>query len=112
MNALEFATEVRLHLVAGVDSLAIIETGYCSDLLSDAIANAPVNSVFITVQAHKNTVAVATLVGVPLIILCNNRIAPLDMIDAAIDKKIGIAQTEKSQFEISILVHTILTQTR
>jgi len=40
---------------------------YTSDLLSDVMAHAKDGQALVTIQAHKNTVAVATLVGLPLI---------------------------------------------
>ena len=45
-----------------------IEGGYCGDLLSDCIANAKEGSVWVTIQSHPNTVAVAVLVGIPCIV--------------------------------------------
>ena len=78
--------------------------GYTSDLLSDVMANAEEGSVLITIQTHKNTVAVATLVGVPAIIICNNRPALEDMVDAARDQGIAIFQTSGNQFLTSSLI--------
>ena len=48
---------------------------YCGDLLSDVMANAAEGSGLCTIQAHKNTIAVASLLGLSAIILCNNRTA-------------------------------------
>ncbi len=48
-----------------------IEGGYCGDLLSDCIANAKEGSVWVTIQSHPNTVAVAVLVGIPCIVVSN-----------------------------------------
>ena len=45
-------------LVSEGDDLEI-QNGYTSDLLSDVMGNAPEDSVLITIQAHKNTIAVA-----------------------------------------------------
>ncbi len=38
-----------------------ISDAYTGDLLSDVMGNAPSDSVLMTIQAHKNTVAVASL---------------------------------------------------
>ena len=48
-----------------------IEGGYCGDLRSDCIANAKEGSVWVTIQSHPNTVAVAVLVGIPCIVVSN-----------------------------------------
>lgn len=85
-----------------------IETGYASDLLSDVMANAREGSVFITIQAHKNSVAVASQLDFPAIIICNNREVPSDMIDAAEAEGIAILASKESQYEISYKVHSAL----
>ena len=78
--------------------------GYTSDLLSDVMANAEEDSVLITIQAHKNTVAVSSLAGVVAIIVCNNRPATDDMIEAAREEGIAVFQTEGNQFRTSALI--------
>ncbi|MDX9826512.1 MAG: hypothetical protein RBT73_02085 [Spirochaetia bacterium] len=75
--------------------------GYTSDLLSDVMAHAKTGDVLITIQAHKNSVAVAGLVGAPAIILCNNRPIPDDMVEAAREEGIALFSTPLSQFEVS-----------
>ena len=74
---------------------------YTSDLLSDVMANAEDADVLITIQSHKNTVAVATLVGVGAIVVCNDRPIPDDMIQAARDEKVGIFVSSRNQFTVS-----------
>jgi hypothetical protein len=75
---------------------------YTSDLLSDVMANAKEGGALITIQAHKNTVAVATLANITVIILCNNR--PLqddDMLQTAKDEGIAVIRTKENQFTVS-----------
>lgn len=78
-----------------------ISNAYTSDLLSDVMGNADTDSILITIQAHKNTIAVATLADIHAIILCNGRQAPDDMIQAAEDESIAIYQTDDNQFDVS-----------
>ncbi|MDR1144372.1 MAG: hypothetical protein LBK77_09195 [Spirochaetaceae bacterium] len=83
---------------------------YTSDLLSDVMANAKEGGALITIQAHKNTVAVATLVNITLIILCNNR--PLqddDMLEAAEEEGIAVIRTKENQFTVSGKLWTALS---
>jgi hypothetical protein len=74
---------------------------YTSDLLSDVMANARDGGALITIQAHKNTVAVATLVNISLIVVCNSRPIPEDMIPAARDEGVAIIRTRENQFTVS-----------
>src|SRR5574344_751128 len=81
---------------------------YTSDLLSDVLANATDNSVLVTIQAHKNTVAVGSLKGSPAIIICNDRPVPDDMIAAAASEKIAVFTTELNQYTVSGKLFTAL----
>lgn len=74
---------------------------YTSDLLSDVLANADDNALLVTIQAHKNTLAVATVKDSPAIIVCNGREIPEDMIEAAKTEKIALFSTELNQYEVS-----------
>jgi hypothetical protein len=87
---------------------ADIIDGYTSDLLSDVMGNAPEGSVLITIQGHKNSIAVASLLGMPAIILCNNRSAPDDMQLAAQKEGIAIFSTSDTQFTASYRVAHLL----
>ncbi|MFP4362715.1 MAG: hypothetical protein ACLFR1_02470 [Spirochaetia bacterium] len=78
-----------------------ITEGYTSDLLSDVMAHAPADSAFITIQAHKNAVAVSSLAGVLAIIICNSRPIPDDMTAAAAEEGIAILRTSEDQFTAS-----------
>ncbi len=85
-----------------------INSGYTSDLLSDVLANAQDESVLITIQAHKNSVAVASIVGSTAIILSNNKQAPDDMIEAANEAQISLFSTKLNQFETSVVISDLL----
>jgi len=88
----------------------ILTGAYTSDLLSDVIANAKDGGALITIQAHKNTVAVATLVDLSVIIICNNRPIPDDMLASAKDKEIAILLTKENQFTVSGKLYALLNQ--
>jgi len=85
-----------------------ITSAYTSDLLSDVLANAKDGSVLITIQAHKNTLAVAGITGSDAIIVCNSKEIPQDMISAAVDSGTTLFISEKNQFETSVAVAKLL----
>jgi len=85
-----------------------ITGGYTSDLLSDVMGNAAEGDVLITIQAHKNTVAVANLVGMPAIVLCNGRAAPEDMVRLAEEQGIAIITSPLNQFITSCRIGSAL----
>ncbi|MDR2194645.1 MAG: hypothetical protein LBP19_09345 [Treponema sp.] len=74
---------------------------YTSDLLSDVMANAHDGGALITIQAHKNTVAVASLVNITVIVVCNSRPLPEDMLEAAKNEGIAVIRTRENQFTVS-----------
>ncbi|MDR0600101.1 MAG: hypothetical protein LBG84_08500 [Treponema sp.] len=84
---------------------------YTSDLLSDVMANAKEGGALITIQAHKNTVAVATLVNVTVIVLCNNRPIQDDMLEAAKDEGVAVIRTRENQYTVSGKIWTALKST-
>lgn len=78
-----------------------VPDGYASDLLSDVMAKAKRDAVLITIQAHKNTVAVSSLVGISAIVICNDRPIPDDALEAARVEGIAVFSTGQCQFEVS-----------
>lgn len=74
---------------------------YTSDLLSDVMANADEGQILVTLQAHKNTVACASLVGIAGIVLAGQREAPADMLEAARAEGIAMFASPLRQFDLS-----------
>ena len=108
-----------MRLSACVDSIGVeviscpnpsaeIMAGYTSDLLSDVIGHCPEDSVLITVQNHKNTVAVCTLVGAVAILVTHNREIPPDMLQAATAEQVAILRTPLDQFHATCLIASAL----
>lgn len=89
---------------------AEIQSAYTSDLLSDVMGNAPDESVLITIQAHKNTVAVAVLKDSPAIIICNDRSVPEDMLASARDENIAVFVSRENQFTVSGRLFSLFEQ--
>ena len=85
-----------------------ITGAYTSDLLSDVMANAAEGDVLITIQAHKNAVAVSGLAGIRAIVFCNNRPIPDDVTQTAEDEGIAIVSTALNQFVCSGRVYQAL----
>ncbi|MCL2007469.1 MAG: hypothetical protein FWG77_05230 [Treponema sp.] len=82
---------------------------YSGDLLSDVLSRAKNGNALITIQAHLNTVAVAATNGLPLIIICNSRPVPPDMLAAAKEHGIALLHTNENQFTVSGRLYSIIT---
>ena len=100
----------ELATIDGIETLqpdyddSPVSGAYTSDLLSDVMANAGDDEVLITIQAHTNTVAVASLAGVCAILICNNRPVSDDMVAAARKERLALLRTARNQFEASCLL--------
>ena len=80
------------------------ESVYVGDLLSDIMGHAGEECALVTIQNHLNTIAVCTLVGCEVIILCHNRPVPPDMTEAAKREGVAIISTGLSQFAVAKLL--------
>ncbi|MDR1868320.1 MAG: hypothetical protein LBQ77_08680 [Treponema sp.] len=101
MTIRDVAHTLNAEIASDIFDNSELSGAYTSDLLSDVLANAKDGGALITIQAHKNTVAVATLVNITVIIICNNRPLPEDMIEAANNEAITILRTHENQFTVS-----------
>ena len=81
---------------------AEINAAYTSDLLSDVMGNCGDESALVTIQNHLNTIAVCTLVGIEVIVICHGRPVPDDMKAAAKRENVAIVVTPLSQFAASV----------
>lgn len=84
-----------------------VSAAYTSDLLSDIMGHCGDESVLITIQNHLNAVAVCTLAGIEVIVICHDRPIPSDMAEAAQNEGIGIVTSPLSQFEASLALHEL-----
>ncbi|MDD2231923.1 MAG: iron-sulfur binding hydrogenase [Sphaerochaetaceae bacterium] len=90
------------------DKDAQVSCAYTGDLLSDVMGNAPDDSVLITIQAHKNTIAVASLAGTQAIVICNGRAIPDDMKESAQSEGVSLFSTKDDQFMASCKIASLL----
>lgn len=101
MTVHEAITKTGCQVLTAGEPDRSVSGGYTTDLLSDAMGHAREGMALITIQAHKNTVAVASLLNLPLIIVCNNRPVPEEMTAAASQEGVAVALTGDDQFTLS-----------
>ena len=110
MTILEAAKALEMKIIQDDFKDTELTGAYTSDLLSDVIAHAKDGGALITIQAHKNTVAVATLVNITVIIVCNSRPVPSDMLEAAKDEGIAVIRTKENQYTVSGKLYKLLDE--
>ncbi len=74
--------------------------GYASDLLSDVMARAEKDCLWVTLQIHQNIVAVAVLKDLAGIVIVNGREPEQETLEKAEKEGVPILVTPHSTFEI------------
>ncbi len=99
MNIKEIKEKLNLKWVVEKD--AEIKNGFACDLLSVVIANCPEDAVWLTVQGHKNVIAVAKMTDTKAIIVCCDAPVEEDAIQAAQKEDIALLKTSDGIFTIA-----------
>jgi hypothetical protein len=106
MKLKELIEKCNLEKVSSYsDDDRVIAGAYSSDLLSDVIANAKKDFVWITLQTHLNIIAVAALKELAAIIIVNNKDVEPDTLRKTEEEKITILKTGLNTFQISGLIY-------
>jgi hypothetical protein len=79
-------------------SLVVPESGYTSDLLSCVMAGAKQRSLWITLQAHANVVAIAALLDLSAILITENARPDQATIEKANQQGIILLSTPQASF--------------
>jgi len=77
-----------------------VEGAYVSDMLSDVMAGAKPGNVWVTIQVHKNIVAVANLVDVSAVIISGGRVPQDDTLELASKAKITVFSTDLNTYKL------------
>ena len=102
MNVKELVQRFNLHVAAGQNQLdRRIQGGYCGDLLSDVMANAPDGCIWLTVQTHQNIVSVAVLHEMAAIVLTGGHTPDQETIDKAEAEGIPILLWPNTAYELA-----------
>jgi predicted transcriptional regulator len=102
MNLAEIAERLDLKVYSGQGRLErTVGPGYTGDLLSDVIAHAQKDAVWITIQVHPNIVAVAVLKDLAAILLANGREPAPETAARAEKENIPVLGTSLSAFEVA-----------
>ena len=109
MKVKELVEKLGLKILSGKSGLVReIDGCYISDLLSDVMGNADAGNIWITLQTHKNVMAVASLKELSCIILVKNLEANEDTLKQSNEEEIPILQTSMTTYEIAGRVYNLL----
>lgn len=102
MNVSELADKLNLRVFSGKNGLTNeITNGYTCDLLSDVMGHAEAGNVWITLQTHKNVMAIASLKDLAAVILVKGFEPEPDMAAQSNEENIPVLGTGLEAFDIS-----------
>jgi serine kinase of HPr protein (carbohydrate metabolism regulator) len=109
MNVSELVQKLKLKVICGANGLDNeISGGYTSDLLSDVMGHANEGQIWITLQTHKNVMAIASLKELAAIILVKGNQPEEDTLLQSEKENIPILGTDDEAFEISGKLYQLL----
>ncbi len=108
MTVGEVVEKLSLTVLAGQDLLQRqLEGGYVSDLLSNVMAGAKENQIWVTVQLHANVVAVASLLNISAVIIAGNKQPGHETINKAEDQGVILLLSPDNAFEVVCRLHDL-----
>ena len=109
MTVQDIVSQLNLKICSGEKGLQReIKGGYTSDLLSDVMGHAQEGDVWITIQTHKNVMAIASLKEIAAIILVKGHVPEEDTLEASNNENIPILSTPLQTFEITGQLYKLL----
>jgi hypothetical protein len=102
MDLQDIVEQLPLTVLAGPTQLRGVEVegGYASDLLSCVMANGVRQGLWVTLQAHSNVVAVASLLDLPAVILTEGVQPEADTLAKANSEGVTLLGTPLATFEV------------
>lgn len=109
MKVKDIIALLDLKIFGGIQGLdREITGGYTSDLLSDVMGHAESGTIWITIQTHKNVLAIASLKELAAVILIKGNKPDADMLAQAEEEGIPVLGTDLHAFELSGKLYNLL----
>lgn len=109
MTVQELVNALNLTVLSCKDGLnREIEGCYVSDLLSDVMGNAEINNVWVTLQTHKNVMAIASLKELACVILVKGQSASEETLEQSNEEGIPFLSTTMQTFETAGKIYDLL----
>ena len=109
MTVQDLVSTLKLNVLSGEQGLSReIEGCYVSDLLSDVMGNAEMNNVWVTLQTHKNVMAIASLKELACVILVKGQTASEETLEQSNEEGIPFLSTTMQTFETAGKIYDLL----
>ncbi|MBO7586143.1 MAG: serine kinase [Bacteroidales bacterium] len=109
MTVKDLIEKMNLTIFCGEENVGNeIKGGYVSDLLSDVMGFAQEGNVWVTLQTHKNVIAIASLKELACVVLVKGNKPDDDMLEQAKDEGIPVLGTNEQTFEVAGKIYQFL----
>ncbi len=109
MTVKDLIEKMNLTVFCGEENVGNeIKGGYVSDLLSDVMGFAQEGNVWVTLQTHKNVIAIASLKELACVVLVKGNKPDDDMLEQAKDEGIPVLGTTEQTFEVAGKIYQLL----
>ena len=111
MTVREIGDELDLKVLSGASGLdREVTGGYVSDLLSDVMGFAKDGSVWVTLQTHKNVMAIATLKELAAVVIVKGFEPEEDAKEVSEEEGIPILGSGEQTFELAGQIYNLLSR--
>lgn len=104
MNVYKLAEALSLRPLATPDTDREVVGCYTGDLLSWVMGKATPDCAWVTIMTNINTVAVATLVDVAMVIIAENAEITPDVIERAKEKGVNLYTSEHDAYTLCVML--------
>lgn len=109
MKVKELVEKLNLQVLSGAEGLdRDIDGCYVSDLLSDVMGNAEMGNVWVTLQTHKNVMAIASLKELACVVLVKGQTAADDTLEQSNEEGIPFLSTTMQTYETVGKIYQLL----
>ena len=108
MTVKELVEKTGFTVLSMTDGEREIRGAYCGDLLSWVMGRAKEDQAFVTIMTNINVLAVASLLDMSCVIVCEDAEVPEDLVNAAKDKGINLLKTRSPAFETCLTLGSLI----
>lgn len=109
MKVKELVEKLNLTVISGEKGLdREIDGCYVSDLLSDVMGNADMGNVWVTLQTHKNVMAIASLKELACVVFVKNLQPAEETIEQSNEEDIPLLSTSMQTYEAVGKIYNLL----
>lgn len=102
MTAAQLVEKLDLSVLCMPEPDAEITGAYAGDLLSWVMGRATEGDAWVTIMTNINTVAVASLAGIALVIVCDSSEIEDEVVKTASSKSVNMVRTASPMYEMCV----------